>query len=157
MTKPESSAQLLKHMATINRLNVKAFTAKTRQELIFIILNSTIHALRYDRAVLWGMESARPKLLGVSGQSDLNKDADIAKQWQSLVMGLVDPNKAHVVDADSIVGESALWKKYRTSNEGTFIWLPIFHENDLVLGMWIEIFGKTASSETLEETLHFIT
>lgn len=160
MTTPESSStnpQLLKHMATINRLNVKAFTAKTRQELIFIILNDTIHALRYDRAVLWQMDKAKPKLLGVSGQSDLNKDADIAKQWQSLVAGLVDPNKAHVIEPDSIVGEPAVWKKYRSANEGTFIWLPIFHENDLVLGMWIEIFGKVTNPQALDDTLKFIT
>ncbi len=159
MTTPESSStspQLLKHMATINRLNVKAFTAKTRQELTFIILNDTIHAIRYDRAILWRMDKAKPKLLGVSGQSDLNKDADITKQWQSLISGLVDPNKAQIIEADSIIGETALWKKYRSVNEGTFLWLPIFHENDLVLGMWIEIFGKVGNPEGLEDTLKFI-
>jgi HlyD family secretion protein/Biotin-lipoyl like len=154
---PSTNPKMLKHMATINRLNVKAFNAQTQQELTFIILNDSIHALRYDRAILWKMDKTKPKLLGVSGQVDINRDADLTKQWQNLIQGLIDPNKPQIIDADSFVGKTSDWNKYKASHKGTFLWLPIFHDDDLLLGMWIEIFSTIQNPETLDDTLKFIT
>lgn len=160
MATPEENApgsQMLQHMATINRLNIKAFNAKSRQELIFIILNDTIHALRYDRSVIWNMSGKKPKILGVSGQAELNKDANLTKQWESLVESIVDKNRPQVIDSESLVGETTEWLDYKSTHKATAIWLPIFYEEELVLGMWIEIFGAIKNPDNIQDTLRFLT
>jgi hypothetical protein len=54
----QDSGTLLKLLTIINQLHLKAFEIKDRQALIFFILNDTIQAIRYDRAVLWVWSSS---------------------------------------------------------------------------------------------------
>ncbi len=159
MAEPEETTnpQLLKHMATVNRLNVKAFNATERHSLIFTILNDTIHAIRYDRSVLWDMGRRSPKILGVSGQAEANKDARLTKQWETLVGAIKDPHKAQMITPDSISGETDIWNDYIEGTNASVLWLPIIHEDDLVLGLWLEIFSPIQNPETVDDTLNFLT
>ncbi|MEC7840116.1 MAG: HlyD family efflux transporter periplasmic adaptor subunit [Chlamydiota bacterium] len=156
-TEGNQNQQMLQHMATINRLNLKAFDTKKRQTLIFSILNETIHAIRYDRAVLWDMEKKHPKLLGVSGQSEPNKDARLTKQWLALVSAMNTPEEAQLLTPESITGETHIWNDYEEGTKASVIWLPIKHDNKLVLGLWLEIFGKIQNPESVKNTLDFLT
>ncbi len=151
------SQALIQHMAAINRLNLKAFSAKNKQALIFIILNDTIQAARYDRAVLWGMQGNKPRILGVSGQTAVNKDAQLTKQWQALAEGLTTPNKAGLLNASSFNTEAEpTWRQFHEQTNSQVIWLPIFSDEELVLGLWLESFGKPAEGEIVDESIKFL-
>jgi len=158
MTETEGSQnqQMLQHMATINRLNLKAFDTKKRQTLIFSILNDTIHAIRYDRAVLWNMEKSKPQILGISGQSEPNKDARLTKQWLALVSVINNPEEAQLITAENITGETEIWNDYVEGTKASVIWLPIKHDDKIVLGLWLEIFGTIQNPESVKNTLDFL-
>lgn len=151
------SPQMLQHMAMINKLNVKAFNAETLQALIFIILNDTISAIRYSRAVLWELDLRKPKILGVSGQIEHNKDALLTKLWHQLHKGITDPRKPQIITKETLSSPSEVWDRYQGDTQTSVIWLPIFHQNELVLGLWLEIFGTIKNEAATEETLKFLT
>jgi len=153
---PSSQNSLLQHMAAINRLNIKAFSAKKKESLIFIILNDTIHAIRYDRAVLWDMEGKKPKILGVSGQHEVNKDARLTKHWEAMAAGIIDPKKSQIITVDSLGSGSKDWQEYQEQKSASVIWIPIMHENELVLGLWLELFDGIKNEATLDDTLKFL-
>lgn len=157
--KPETiNPAFLQNLAVINRLNIKAFNAKKKESLIFIILNDTIHAVRYDRATLWQMDLRKPKILGVSGQVEANKDASLTKQWEGMITHLKNPSKAQIISEESFeVPGSELWRNYVQKTEGKVIWLPIFADEELALGLWLEIWDSAAINEqSYEETLKFL-
>ena len=152
------SPALLQNLAVINRLNLKAFNAKKKESLSFIILNDTIHAIRYDRATLWRMDTRKPKILGVSGQVEANKDAALTKQWESMVAGLQNSSTAQFVDESALdaIGQEQ-WRNYQPKMGGKVIWLPIFSDDTLVLGLWLEIWNADAlPKDDYEETLKFL-
>lgn len=150
--------QMLQHMALINSLSLKAYNSKSRQALIFAILNDTIHAIRYDRAVLFDESNTRkPKLLGVSGQVEVSNDARLSKQWLEIVSDLKDPMKPQVVTDESLQKEQDLWKTLQEETKAAILWLPIVHEDELVLGLMLEIFGTIKDTSKVNETLKFLT
>lgn len=151
-----TNPQMLQHMAQINQLNVKAFNAETVQALTFIILNDTVTAIRYNRAVLWEEDLRKPKILGVSGQVQYNKDALLTKHWQQMHKGIEDRRKPQIITKESLSSDPEVWDLYQSATPTTVIWLPIFHENELVLGLWLEIFGTIKSETSVDETLKFL-
>lgn len=156
-TEQESvNPQMLQHMAAINRLNLKAYDADTMQALIFTILNDTIHAIRYDRAVLVDPTTKTPRVLGVSGQSEANKDAHLTKQWQSIVKGLKDSKSPQLINEESFDGDTTVWNEYKEKTKASMIWLPILHDDKLVLGLILEVFGNIRDEQKIKETLTFL-
>lgn len=153
----QNNSALLQHMATINRLNNKIYNSDSKQIFIFTILNETIHAIRYDRASLWDMEGKKPKILGVSGQADPNKDARLTKQWLAIVSHIKEPKKAQVITEDSLEGAGKILQEYTNTVKATFIWLPIIHEEKLLLGMGLEVFGVIQNPTAVADTLQFLT
>ncbi|MCB1112471.1 MAG: HlyD family efflux transporter periplasmic adaptor subunit [Chlamydiales bacterium] len=154
----QSNPALLQHLAVINKLCLKAYSSKKRTSLIFTILNDTIHALRYDRAVLFDMEKKKPQVLGVSGHHEANKNAAQTKQWEAIVKGIADPKKPQVVTQDSMIEGRNDFRQLQQKTKGaTLLWLPIIADGDLLLGLWLEIWDTTAEEETVEETLKFVT
>jgi len=151
-----TSPQMLQHMALINKLNVKAFNAETLQNLIFILLNDTITAIRYNRAVLWELNVRKPMILGVSGQIQHNKDALLTKLWQELQTGIKDPKQPQIITKESLSTNPEVWDLYQEDTKTSVIWLPIFHEDELVLGLWLEIFGTVKNEASIDETLKFL-
>jgi len=153
---PTGSSGMVQHMAVVNRLCLKAFNSKTLQTLIFTILNDTVHVSRYDRAVLWDLEGRTPKMLGISGQAKINKDASLTKQWIAMTGGIIDRSLPQIVTAESLKSGREEWHAYQEQTNATVLWLPIFAEKELVLGMWIELFEHSGDTESLNESLKFL-
>lgn len=147
---------ILQHMAVINRLCLKAFNTNDKDALLFMILNDTVQAIRYDRAILWDMSKSSPKALGVSGQTAINKDAKLTKQWEALTSQLVDPKQAQKFQGESFKDDGEVWNEYHTEANSNVIWLPIFSDDTLVLGLWLEGFGQRFQDESIHETLQFL-
>jgi hypothetical protein len=135
----QDSGTLLKLLTIINQLHLKAFEIKDRQALIFFILNDTIQAIRYDRAVLWEFHQGRWTLLGVSGLAAIDQASEVVETWQSLIQDLKDPAKVQRVGPDSFSQEVPLWESVANSDlKISALWLPIFAHNELVGGLWLE-------------------
>ncbi|MBA3958036.1 MAG: HlyD family efflux transporter periplasmic adaptor subunit [Parachlamydiaceae bacterium] len=118
------SVQLL---AEINRLTLKAFKSPKVQNLIFLILNDTVPIVRYDRAVLWKLDpKGKPTLLGISGQSSVNKVTDLSKQWLDIVTNLKDPGTPQELRIPEIPESNSV------------LWMPIFVHDKPMLGLWLE-------------------
>ncbi|MBB63805.1 MAG: hypothetical protein CMO81_01950 [Waddliaceae bacterium] len=140
MANPQvDSSAAVQLLARINKLNLKAFSSKTKQALTFIILNDTVQIAHYDRATLWSFEGPAPMLLGVSGQSTISKSTKIIDKWTSLMDDLRDPQSAQEITADSFSEEKELWRSIQQSSEAPRVqWLPIFCQDKLTLGIWVE-------------------
>lgn len=158
MPEQEASNQsaILQHMAAINRLNLKAFNCNDKQSLIFLILNETIQGIRYDRAALFDMQTRKPKILGVSGQPDLNKEFRLGKQWQTLIKGIKNPELPQIINSNNLDNLNAEWTEYQQVNNSLVIWLPIMFEKELQLGLWLEVFGGQEASPNSEDGLKFL-
>jgi biotin carboxyl carrier protein len=150
-------SKTLQILADINRLSLKAFKAKTAKSLIFLILNDTVPIIRYNRAVLWKMGEGKevPELLGVSGQVTINKNSDLVKHWLSLVQKISDPKVSQILSADFInlsQSPGAESQKMATS----VLWLPIFANDKLALGLWLERWGGIPWRDDEIEILNFL-
>ncbi|MEC7838503.1 MAG: HlyD family efflux transporter periplasmic adaptor subunit [Chlamydiota bacterium] len=144
--------QMAKMLFATNRLNLKAHKCQTFESLTFLILNDTINVARYDRALLWDLTAEKPKLLGVSGQSNLPKNHDLIKKWRNVVTDLGEPNKPQIF----IIDRSDETKIAKDSNEkpkSTVLWLPIFSNEKLTLGMWMELWGDHKNNPPPDDLL----
>lgn len=144
-------------LSVINKLNLKVFSAKSKKALIFIILNDTIHAIRYNRATLWSFDGATPKLLGVSGQSTFDSGSQLVKNLNTLVGDLQDVGKIQVLNQDSFSKEKRLWVEYaEDTTKPSVLWMPIATEEKQHLGLWLERWegGTWANQEA--EILNFL-
>lgn len=158
MTEQDSSSThsaLLQHMAAINRLNLKAFNAISQKSLAFIILNETIQGIKYDRASLYEMQHRKPRLLGVSGQADQNKDSRLVKQWIQLVKAIKNPKEAQIITEEALYDEQELWTEYKKNVNASVVWLPILYQGRLLLGLWLEVFDSNPMPNT-EDALKFL-
>lgn len=128
-------------MYVINRLNLKAYKSESREALIFTMLNDTIHLIRYDRALLWSLEDKKPKLLGISGETEVNRDAAVMQQWNSLLDNISDPSRVQIIEPEhSSSFKESLDEISLSHHKSTVLWFPIFTpENELVLGLWLEL------------------
>lgn len=147
---------LLQLLAAINRLCVKAIHAEDRESLIFIIVNDTVQTIQYDRAVLWDLSAKKPKILGISGQTALNKETKLAKQWEAVAATIGDPKKAQKFEASNFSDEGVAWNTYQAEVHSNVVWLPIFFHDELVLGLWLEGFGQRFQNPSIQETLNFL-
>lgn len=150
---PKALPRSIQVLIVCNRMVIKAFNAKNRQSLIFTILNDTVHVIPYDRAILWDMSAKPPKLLGVSGQSQVNKEAEIVKKWEQLVQSVSDPAKPQQLTEESFPGKGHLWKDVQAKSDASVLWLPIYTQDKLVLGLWLERWHRGEADETLSEDI----
>lgn len=148
---------LLQHMIAVNKLCVKAYQAGTKESLAFIILNDSIQAIRYERAVLWEFSDSQIKFRGVSGHSHFKHDTELVGKWKTLIEGLTQPQQSGQLIAESFADGGSAWKNYEKEEHATVTWLPIFAGEELVLGLWIEHFGQQLQpAESRGETLKFL-
>lgn len=144
-------------LTLINKFNLKIFSAKSRQALIFLILNDTAQLVKYDRAALWTLDRESPKLEGVSGQAKITTTSDLAKKWQSLIRDLKDPGKVQLISQDSFSKEKRIWLEIAdASTKPTILWLPIFSNEKLHLGLWLERWNGVNWTNHEAEVLNFI-
>lgn len=129
---------ITKLLISINRLAVKAFQAKNQESLKFIILNDTVQVIRYDRAILWGLSGSKPKLLGVSGQSSVKDDTEVAETMTALVRSLKEPDKTQQLSSEVFTKNIKLWEEFKNTNQSAVLWFPIAVDGKLTLGLWME-------------------
>lgn len=122
---------------------MEAILSKNHRELIYRMLNRTVALCHYDRASCWAMHTDAPKLLGVSGQSDINKYSELAEKWREMVGALPDPKLAAMLAKQDFQGQPRkVWDFFETFNGGyEAVWLPLFSRDHLVAGLWLERWG----------------
>lgn len=138
---PEPDQQsLVKVLSTINRLTIEAFSASSRQALIFHILNETSQLRPYDRATLWSFEGRKPTLLGVSGHSEFSDSSELSERWQRLVQTIKDPHDRQILNEKRLLGNLEDWHHIKKELQGTTIlWIPLCPEEGLIsAGLWLE-------------------
>lgn len=129
-------------LATLNRLSLSACGSKEKQSLIFLILNETVRVAKYDRAVLWQFNQDTFSLLGVSGQARINQTTDYATLWKELVDDLKTPNTLQELNRESFLDNEAQWQQLQENEGGAnIVWVPIFTNEKLSLGLWLERWG----------------
>ncbi len=154
---PKEALSALNLLTAINKLMLKVFKTKKRQSLIFLILNDTYEIVTYDRAVLWSLDDNEPRLLGVSGQSAINTSSQIAKQWKLLVKDLKTPKKIQLINIEQFTHEQKQWEEYaQTSFKPSVLWVPIFSNNRLSLGLWLERWEGKAWTDKDGEIINFL-
>lgn len=129
------AAQAVQLLASISRLGLKAFSTKSHQALIFLILNDTLQVVRYDRAVLWEIsEKKKFDLLGVSGETNVDPKTALAQQLKGIVEKIANVEQAQILSQELI-------ESYITSQghaNASVVWLPIKAGDKLKLGLWLE-------------------
>lgn len=144
---PEATArsvsfEAFEALANLQRLTLEAGLSESRQQLIFRMLNRTIAYCRYDRAVLWSLSGRRPRLLGVSGSSDVNPQSPLVSEWGRIVAALPNRDAVTVVDPTALRGQSDAWEALaRRTNGLSVIWLPIAVDGRRVAALWLERWG----------------
>lgn len=151
----------LQFLSTLNKLTSKAYEAENSQALIFIILNDTFHLMKYERAILWDMESATPKLLGISGFAKVDHRSEAVERWKALLESLKEPSKAQLLDADKFPGNQDLFHEVQKNlRHPTMMWIPIRSQQKTLLGLWLEGCQKEDPNVSFDDLLtlmdHFL-
>lgn len=134
----------LQKVSLLHQLTMESILSQKKQELIFRILNRTVALCAYDRAVIWDFTKPKPKLLGVSGQTGVSSQSELAVKWRKLINGLEHPDRSGVLRADSFAPEKEyLWDSYHESApHPEVLWLPITHKNTMLAGLWVERWNR---------------
>ena len=136
------SSAAFESLATLQQLTLEAGLSENRKQLVFRIVNDMVRYCRYDRSVLWGMSNGKLKLLGVSGNTQVNPDSPLATQWRSLVDALSPRNRPAVIEPEAFSGHENMWNELTKRTDGlSVIWLPIDVEGRAVAGLWLERWG----------------
>lgn len=151
-----SNQQAFQPQVIINSLLIKAMEAPNRQALQFIITNDTHKLIPYDRAILWEMGEKKVNLIGISGQSVVNPFTEIYKQLSGLPNYLIDPQSVQFLSSDSFKEGKDQWAQYQRNQVASIIWLPIFSQGKLCLGLWLEKWNVSKEEFTAKDTLHLL-
>lgn len=139
MNPNDPSKKTLQLLYVINQLQAKAFDADSQEALKFIILNDTIHLVRYNRALLWNFEFGSPYLLGVSGQVDIHARSDFTEKWQKLMELIPNREEAKILTAADFASEKGIWEELQQGSNTTILWLPLKADGKMLLGLWVEL------------------
>ncbi len=155
---PEASAAAaVKVLALLNRLSLNAFRSKTKEALIFQIVNDTIQLTPYNRAVLWDLTGSKPKILSISGQIKTNKSTGLVQTIRSLITDLKNPQASENLSNESFRGEVKAWEEYHGSATAPNVyWFPIFSGERLVMGFWLERWQNRPWHDEEIEMLSFL-
>lgn len=136
----QESALILRLLTVVNQLHLKAFEAKSVQSLNFLILNDTVQAIRYDRAVLWKLDGNSATILGISGQTSINASAELVKNWKQLIDDLITNQKPQQLNKDSFISKKELWETFNEQSalKPSVVWVPFVTEEKTVIGLWLE-------------------
>ncbi|NGX43160.1 MAG: hypothetical protein K940chlam7_01451 [Chlamydiae bacterium] len=132
---------IIQLLLAMYRLLVQAVRKKKPQEVHFLMLNETIQVSQYDRATLWSEEDGKPKFLGVSGQTDVDKTSDLYKSWIDIAENITEKEEIHRIELSDLSpgkGEES-WKNIEKSHPlKAMLWIPIFVEEKLYGGLLLE-------------------
>lgn len=157
LAKPTAPIQVL---ALLNRLSLNAFKSHSRQNLIFQILNDTLQLVAYDRAILWDMSRGDPSLLGISGQTIVNRASAIARNWRQVITHIKSQYTMQPLDQEAISQEAHdSWQALHhstTSAPPSIYWIPIYSQDRLTMGLWLERWHEAPWTPEEVETLDFL-
>lgn len=127
-------------LGLMHQLTLECFLSHTRQELAFRLLNRTIRLVHYDRAVLWDFGGRKPRCLGVSGHSQVEKNSEQVHVWSQLIQAMLGRGEHQVLAEAGFTPETAeKWRELAAQNGGTAVmWLPILEDGRLLAGLWLE-------------------
>jgi hypothetical protein len=147
----QSSSHYEKSIQIANMLGQKAMQAVNKEALIFVILNDTIHMIRYDRALLWDISHGKPKLLGISGESKINANSRLVSQWIKNVQEIVEPSRAQILSFTPLDQN-----ENKQEDKATLLWLPIYCQGKVELGLWLELWNTTPDQAPPHEMIKLL-
>lgn len=141
--------EAFRQLATLQQLALEASLSRSRQQLIYRILNRSIELVPYQRAVLMDPQG---RLLGVSGQVDLAPHAPLPLRWRRLLNRLAADGQSMIVRAGSFDREGrALWEDLAKETEGLEVFLtPLLVDDRVVAWLWLERWGASAMWQEAE-------
>lgn len=140
--------QAFESLVRLQQLSLEAGLSDNFQQLVFRILNRSICFCRYDRAVLWDLRGARPRLLGVSGNAQIDRRSPLVTQWRELVKTLTDHDRPALIEPDQTTTHLETWQTLTARTQGlSVVWVPIIMEGKRVAGLWLERWGNDRFSQ----------
>jgi hypothetical protein len=135
---PAPSTQAVARLAAMVQLGIEAGRTRNQQHLVFLILNRTLMLTRYDRAALWRIDSRKPHLLGVSGQTEPNRMAPLVERWRQVISALDRPDDTQCINAEQL-GNASPWQELMQRFNGlTVAWVVIDAGIRGRFGLWLE-------------------
>lgn len=133
-------AEAFGSLRNMHQLSLEAFLSKSKQELVFRMLNRTILIAQYGRAVLFNLEQSNPKFLGVSGKSDVNEKTPLIQTYQRMASLLKVNREAKIVTREDLKDVPGLWEDISSNEdkEKTFLWLPVLVNEKPKAGLLLE-------------------
>lgn len=140
MSNPQETAyqNVVNLLSTANALSLKAFNAKSSQNLNFILLNDTIHLIQYDRAFLWRIVRGRPYLLGASGQTGVSSSSELVNRLKSLVSAIPEPKQLQVLKEENFPKNREEWHQFQSKTPTSILWMPLYSDESELIGLWLE-------------------
>jgi len=138
-------------LVRINQLQIKAFKAPSREALGFIIVNDTFQVFKYDQALLWEYSDNEAHLIAVSGQHKIIKETEFYQKSHQLFKSLTNPKKAQEITPESFSKDGELFRDIFPKVTTFLYWFPIIIENELRLGLLLELFNETDEKKEVHE------
>jgi len=138
MSSPSQDKNAVTLLAILNELNIRAFSCKKREALIFLILNETAQLVKYERAMLWNVQTDKPSLLGVSGQADYDPNSKTVQTLQELIVDIQNPDQIQTLNEESFSTKKSLYQSMQTERAHSLLWVPIIFEGQFLLGLLLE-------------------
>jgi len=135
----QAASGVIRILRTINQLTVEAVQTESRAGLVFHILNSSLLLTPYHRASLWSLRDGKPRLLGVSGETQVTPEAPLPAAWRDLLVHLDAPERAGVLGPERFGSAAKDWEALQTrQGRSAVLWMPVFTQGTHVLGLWLE-------------------
>ncbi|MHC4873847.1 MAG: efflux RND transporter periplasmic adaptor subunit [Planctomycetota bacterium] len=134
----EDAAQAIHILKSQLELTIKSFSIENRQELIFHILNETVKLLPYKRTSIWDVSGGKPVLLGISGQTEINKMAPLSVLWGNLINQVPDLSEGTVLSRESFPDNQEDWQNCAAADNYSAAWIPLIVKGKLTAGLWFE-------------------
>lgn len=129
----------LERLAVVQQLTLEAGLAATSEEMRFRLLNRTILLAPYDRALLWDLSGARPRLLGVSGDDTVNERAETPEQYRRLLGSASWPDEARILSEKDFQDPADDWSALDKAVDGLSVaWVPIPVQGTPRAALWLE-------------------
>jgi hypothetical protein len=149
--------QLSKHpLATINKLIIKALEARNTQSFLFVVVNDTYQLMKYDQAIVWRIQKDKVKMLAISGQTTVNAFSEMHLTLTDIVDAIKDKGTAQMIDGEKLSQYQDKWETYQKQNQTGVLWLPIYSDKKLVLGLWLEKWNVTKQEEPDPKTMSLL-
>lgn len=159
--KPDRSAIFLQYLAIANQLVLKTLNAKTFEALKFVLLNDTIHLIRYNRAILWSLESKVPKPVGFSGQTKIKTASEMVEKLTLLAKNIPNKERPQQLTRETFPDLKETWNMVEgEAQDSLVIWFPIKIREEVKYGLWVEKWkaaqGELPPQEVLDLCANFL-